>query len=48
MTATAVGSARSAGTGDSRWDLYKGWLVGLLIIVLVLSVGAGFWLHYHG
>jgi len=47
MTATAVGSAPSRGARDSGWDLYKGWLIGVLIIVIVLAVGAAFWFHFH-
>jgi hypothetical protein len=47
MNATSMGVASSRGAGGSGWDLYKGWIVGLLIIVIVLSLGAGFWLHYH-
>jgi hypothetical protein len=44
MNATRMGPAPGRATS---WELYKGWIVGLLIIVIVLAVGTGFWLHYH-
>jgi hypothetical protein len=47
MNAAALGSAPSRRSVDSRWDLYKGWVLGLLIVVIILAVGAGFWFHYH-
>jgi uncharacterized membrane protein len=47
MNATAVASAPGGRTRNGRWDAYKGWLIGLLIIVIVLAVGAGLWLHFH-
>ncbi len=47
MNATSMGSARHGPARDTRWDLYKGWVLGLLIVVIVLAVGAGFWFHYH-
>jgi hypothetical protein len=31
----------------TSWELYKGWVSGLLIIVIVLAVGMGFWFHFH-
>jgi hypothetical protein len=31
----------------STWELYKGWFLGLFLIVIVLAVGAGFWFHFH-
>lgn len=31
----------------TRWELYKGWFLGVILIVSVLAVGAGFWLRYH-
>jgi hypothetical protein len=47
MNAAALGSAHSGQARSSRWDAYKGWLIGLLVIVIVLTVGAGFWFHFH-
>jgi hypothetical protein len=47
MNAASVRSATGTPARDSRWDLYKGWILGLFIIVIVLAVGAGFWLHFH-
>jgi hypothetical protein len=47
VNAAALGTAPGAKAADSRWDLYKGWLLGILIVVIVLAIGAGFWLHFH-
>jgi uncharacterized membrane protein len=47
MNASALGSASRGQAGNSRWEAYKGWLLGLLIIVIVLLVGAGLWFHFH-
>ncbi len=47
MTATATRSDAAHGAGGGVWDLYKGWLVGLLILVIVLAVGTGLWLHFQ-
>lgn len=29
------------------WELYKGWIVGAIIIVVILAVAFGFWFHFH-
>lgn len=47
MSASTAGAAASGEDPVSAWALYKGWVVGLVIILLVLSVGFGFWFHYH-
>lgn len=47
MSATAVSADRNTEGPVGRWELYKGWFLGLIVIVIVLAVGAGFWLHYH-
>ncbi len=47
MSVTVTGSRPSGGTALGPWELYKGWIIGLIIIVLVLSAGAGLWFHYH-
>jgi hypothetical protein len=47
MTATAVGPATARRATDGRWDLYKGWFLGFLVVFIVLAVGAGFWFHFH-
>jgi hypothetical protein len=47
MNAAAVGSSPGTEVRASAWELYKGWILGLLLIVLVLGVGAGLWLHFH-
>lgn len=47
MNANPVGTATSENDPVSPWSLYKGWVVGLVIILLVLSVGFGFWFRYH-
>lgn len=45
MTAASVG--QNPAVSSTPWELYKGWFLGLIIIVIVLAAGAGFWLHYH-
>ena len=47
MNAAAMRSGQTADPRGSAWDLYKGWFLGLILIVIVLSVGAGLWLHFH-
>jgi hypothetical protein len=47
MNATSASSALRTEAAGSRWDLYKGWVFGFLVIVIVLSVGAGLWFHFH-
>lgn len=32
---------------DDDRGAYTGWLVGGLIILIVLGIGAGLWFHYH-
>jgi hypothetical protein len=39
-------SATSA-TPEMRTGEYTGWIASLLVIVAVLSVGAGLWFYYH-
>jgi hypothetical protein len=43
-------TVRTPATDEARatlWELYKGWIGGLVIILCALVVGAGFWFHYH-
>lgn len=47
MSATVIQSTPNDGVRESSWTLYKGWIVGLLIILVVLAVGATLWLHFH-
>jgi hypothetical protein len=47
MNAAAVAPSPRTEAPTSAWELYKGWFLGLLLIILVLAVGAGFWLHFH-
>ncbi|MFZ0830467.1 MAG: hypothetical protein WAN40_04950 [Thermoplasmata archaeon] len=47
MTAAALRATAAGPVPASSWELYKGWVIGLVIILIVLAVGAGFWLHYH-
>lgn len=51
MSASAVSVAAPA-TNDSSGPTgsgpYVGWAVGLALIVLVIAIGAGLWIHYHG
>jgi hypothetical protein len=35
-------------SGDEGGNPYLGWLVSLLLIALVVAIGAGLWIHYHG
>jgi hypothetical protein len=48
VNASGIGVTPSAEAHPRRWELYKGWIFGLLLILIVLSVGAGFWIHFHG
>lgn len=46
----SASSVRARSTDASRlgvWELYKGWAIGLIILVIVLGIGAGLWLHFH-
>lgn len=37
-----------AATPSEAPQTTKGWILGTLIIVAVLVVGAALWIHYHG
>ena len=45
-TATARVMGESGGPA-TRWDLYKGWIVGTVIILVILVVATVAWLHFH-
>jgi hypothetical protein len=47
MSATAVGRSAAGKTGSRSWEPYKGWVIGLVIIVIVLAIGAGLWFYFH-
>jgi hypothetical protein len=47
LNAATVGSPPRTQVRASAWELYKGWILGLLLIVILLAVGAGLWLHFH-
>ncbi len=39
--------AASSSGAEAKPD-YTGWVAGLVIVLAVLSVGAGVWIHFHG
>lgn len=47
MSAATARALSREDTPATSWELYKGWVYGLVIILAVLSVGAGFWFHFH-
>lgn len=36
-----------AHTADTSWDLYRGWIVGFLVILVVAGLATGLWLRFH-
>ena len=47
MNTTPVRSVTPRETRTDSWALYKGWIMGGVIVLIVLSIGAALWLHYH-
>ena len=47
MTGAALRATTTSAVPASAWDLYKGWVVGFVIILIVMGAGAGLWFHYH-
>lgn len=47
MNSPAVRAGVAGATRDRTWDVYKGWIVGGLIILVVLVVAGAVWLHFH-
>lgn len=37
-----------AATTTSEGGLYTGWIVGTLLILLILGIGAAVWFHHYG
>lgn len=47
MNPTAGRAVSAMDTPATGWELYKGWVYGSMVVLIVLAVGAGFWFHYH-
>jgi hypothetical protein len=43
-----VNASASVAVGEEEGNPYIGWLVGLALSGLVIVIGAGLWIHYHG
>ncbi len=47
LSAVAVRAAAQPEGPATPWELYKGWVAGAIIILVILSVAFGFWFRYH-
>ncbi len=47
MSAATVRAVGDRGAPATSWDLYKGWIVGGMIILVILVVATVVWFHFH-
>lgn len=47
VTAPRIRLATGGTTRVGTWTLYGGWIMGSLIILAVLAIGATLWFHFH-